>query len=50
MVRSLNMVEALSDTNDRKIFFNVQGKGGNISTFLTELENLGFLKRGDPNT
>ena len=44
------MVEANIDRFHRKIFFNVQGKGGFISTFLAEQKNLGLLKKGDPNT
>ena len=41
------MVNALSSKYQRKIFFTIQGKGGNVSTFLREQENLGLYKRDE---
>ena len=44
------MVEAITDRFQRKVFINVQGQDGNVTPFLSELENLGFYKRDDPKT
>ena len=44
------MIKVIKDRFRRKVYINVQGKDGNVTPFLSEQENLGFYKRGDPKT